>query len=563
MAYRNEPSLEELIAGTIDKKKSAKKNIIKANIKDNTKSFKVNIDYSKPNRANSNREIGQDYIDRSQFRNGRNYVSSTTSYSKNATSSADTDNIDPAFLKSLQQNFGNTNTDRKGRIMSQGTTPRKEINIDIPVSNNRYYDDFDNKNELDEYNDYNEYDSYPEYDNRKYTNNERKSQGNPKSVNAHVRKVSGNYSKNNKQNRNDVGNNYGKKEKNNKYKGNHTNFRTNDKRNSKKMDYTDVPKKKKRILPKVILILFILLIVLGGIVYKYIDKFADLFNYVPTGDRLDIPDVVSDKKITNILLIGADSRTSGNYGLSDTVILVSIRNDTKEIVMSSFMRDMYVQIPGQPSETWHKLNWSHSRGGPELLMDTLEFNFGIKIDNYVSVDFKSFVTIIDALGGLDISVTDAEANAMIKPMAEQNRLLGNSKGTDYIYEAGSYHMNGNQALAYSRIRKKVGDDFARTDRQREVLELIATKAKTMEIGKINSFVEKIQSQFTTNMEKSKVKELMAKSLILLGYDRISQRIPYGDKGESWEYGSSSTDGSIIVPDFELNKSLLMRTIYGK
>lgn len=326
-------------------------------------------------------------------------------------------------------------------------------------------------------------------------------------------------------------------------------------------EYEERPRKKRRIFSKILGFLLLLVIIFVGFVYFMISRYADMFNYVPTENRLEIPNVVSDESVFNLLLIGTDVRASGN-GLSDSMILVSVNKDTKQIVMSSFMRDMNVQIPGQQEETWHKLNWAHSKGGAELLMDTLEFNFGIEIDYYAKVDFASFAKIIDAVGGLEIEITDAEAQAMIPPMAEQNDIFKNEKGTDYLYEGGTYHMNGNQALAYARIRKGVGDDFARTDRQREVLELIFKKTKDMELTELNGFIETVIPCITTNMEKQTVKKLMLSTPIMLGYERVSQRVPYGDNYESWSYGSSA-DGSIIVADFELNKNRLMETIYNR
>ncbi|NLZ46043.1 MAG: LCP family protein [Clostridiales bacterium] len=538
MAYRNEPSLEELITGSINKKKSVKKNVIKAKVKENTRSFRVNIDYSK-NQGNSYRkEIGDEFIDKSQFRNSRGYTS-------NNSADNDSEGIDPDFLRSLQRNFGNTKTDQRGRMVSREVPYKTEYKIQVPDE----YDDYDGYDDYNEYDDYDDYQQNDYYDKRKNRRNNYEEKH--RAVKAPVKRVSKSQPKKNSSSGNQPSDN-------NRYKDNKGN-----KRNTKHMNYEEVPKKKKRILPRLLLVLFIILAILAGIAYLYIDKLSNLFNYVPTGDRLDIQNVVSDEKVTNILLIGSDTRTDGSLGRSDSIMLISIRNDTKQIVMSSFMRDMYVQIPGQDSETWHKINWAHSKGGPELLMDTIEFNFGIEIDNYISVDFERFVKIVDAFGGVQLTVTDAEASAMNISMPMQNKLFGNPDGTDYIYAAGSYHMNGNQALAYTRIRKNAGDDFARTGRQREVIGLLISKAKSMEITKLNKLAEEVLPLITTNMEKSKLKSLMTKAPILLGYEQISQRVPYGDNGESWKFSTSTSDGSIIMPDFELNKKLLMDTIYGK
>lgn len=542
MAYRDDRSLEELIAGSIENKKKTKKiNVVKANTREQTGEFRVNIDYSKSD---------------SSFY--ENYDRSEKAYGKAKTSQMP--GLDPEFLQSLRDNFGTNAQNNYGKRKSS----KREYTLNIQDTAEDSYDDYGDyyDSEADIYNSSGGY----SYQSGKTVRAKVK----PVSRTANVRESgfsaskSRNLTKENRPNQRS----YPKSDKNTYNKNiNYQNKKKNEKEIAR-MKYKDNPKisepvkkKKKHIFSIIFIVIIIFILLLFGLVYYFIDKYSGLFNYVPTGNRLNIENVYSDKGVFNILLIGTDARGSSN-GLSDSVILVSINKDTKQIVMSSFMRDTYVEIPGQEQETWHKLNWAHSHGGAELLMDTLEYNFGIEIDYYARVDFMAFANIIDAVGGLDIEITDAEAVAMQSPMAEQNNIFGNPWGTDYLYEGGSYHMNGNQALAYSRIRKGVGDDFARTDRQREVIGLIADKAKAMSVTELDELAETVIPNITTNMDKSTIKSLMTKIPGYLGYERISQRIPYGDDMESWSYGSSA-DGSIIVADFELNKQKLMETIYNQ
>ena len=516
MPYKEEPTLQELIAGSIDekKKKSARVKVVRSSLKENIQEKET------PNSADE--EIGEEFIDRSQFKN----------YSRSGYDAA-TD-LDPEFMQSLRENFGN----------NLGTQPKaKKQEFQLNIKNN-------------------------EFEDLPYSDGE--------SVKATVKKIPPSNSSGSKA-KADYSSGKSKSSKNNKKsKSKNSNSKEKNKMKNRERfdeytreDYEEEygrnvkPKKKKHIFLKILGILLLLGVIALGFVYLAISKYADLFNYVPTEDRLDIADVVSDENVFNILLIGTDVRNDNSYGLSDSMILVSINKETDQIVLSSFMRDMYVEIPGQETETWHKLNWAHSKGGPELLMDTLEYNFGVEIDYYAKVDFTSFAKIIDSAGGLDIEITDAEAEAMIKPMAEQNNIFSNEKGTDYLYEGGLYHMNGNQALAYARIRKGVGDDFARTERQREVLTLLSEKVKEMGLKELDEFAQVVIPEISTNMEKQMVKKLMASLPFLAKYEIVSQRIPYGDNGESWNYGSSDSDGSIIVADFDLNKKLLMETIYNQ
>lgn len=501
MSYREEPTLQELIAGSIDKKKSADSK--GGNLSQSKRSDSFN--------DNNDVEIGEEFVEREIFRN-----SSSRAYDV-------TQSLDPEFLKNLRENFGN-NSDRENLNFNK----HKKKEFELKIENN----DFENL-------------PTP-----------------PQSVRATVRRLpAGSVGTS----RADVR----AEEKLKMKKHRDYDFDEEDFEYERYDEYEQTPvrpekkrkKKKKRIFSKIFTLLLIAAVVAMGVIYSAISKYAGLFNYVPDENRLDIQNVVSDENVFNLLLIGSDTRKDGSYGLSDSMILLSLNKQSKEVVISSFMRDMYVEIPGQETPTMHKLNWAHSRGGAELLMDTLEHNFGVEIDYYLRVDFNAFANIIDAAGGLEIEISDAEAAAMIDPLAEQNNIFSNQKGTDYLYAGGAYHMNGNQALAYSRIRKGVGDDFSRTDRQREVIGLIAEKVKGMGIKELDGFAEKVIPNFTTNMEKQTVKKLLASLPVALKYSRVSQRIPYGKSGESWNYGTSQTDGSVIIPDLELNRKFLKETIY--
>lgn len=209
-----------------------------------------------------------------------------------------------------------------------------------------------------------------------------------------------------------------------------------------------------------------------------------MVNKVQRGQRMNTDASMNSSDVRNILLIGSDTRNADERGRTDSMILLSINSTTKEITMTSFMRDMYVNIKGIDADgndidTWSKLNAAYVYGGAELLMDTIEYNFDIAVDDYVYIDFLSFVDIVDAVGGIELDISDEEAEGMKPPMAEQNKLLGNKKGTDYLDKGGKkLHVNGNQALAYARLRYVGNADFQRTERQRTVITKIIEKAKS-------------------------------------------------------------------------------------
>ena len=351
-------------------------------------------------------------------------------------------------------------------------------------------------------------------------------------------------------------------------------------------------KKKKALLIAIVIIGF-LLIVLGAIVaiiFHYInmidvvtddeDNFEILSSIEPEerdikNSRPDSPeadkkaleealrknmlenaeDLVSDDNVINILLIGCDARSKNARGRSDSMILLSINKNTKKVILTSFLRDTWVKIPGVGSQ---RLNAAYVFGGPKLLIRTMEANFHIRIDKYARVNFYSFMDTIDAVGGVDIEVTDEELEYLNDYVRHQNRLLGKSnldEGT--LTKSGKYTLNGVQALAYSRIRY-VGTDFARTQRQRNVLEEIFRKARNMGLIEMNDFLEKLLPNITTNLEKGQIFSLILNASSYLSYDRKEQSVP-----NLSSFKNLVIDGMMVLGiDFEKYNKELKESIYG-
>lgn len=268
-------------------------------------------------------------------------------------------------------------------------------------------------------------------------------------------------------------------------------------------------------------------------------------------------------KVQNILLIGSDTRTEEEYGRTDTMILLSIDHKKDKITMTSFMRDMYVNIYGKDNngnnvDLWDKLNSAYVRGGPELLMDTIEYNFDIDVDDYVYVDFFSFVDIVDSIGGIELTVTEEEAYGMQPPMAEQNKILGKEWGSDYLYEGGRFNMNGNQALAYARLRYVGNADFQRTERQREVIGKIVDKVKHSNPLVIDKFLRTSLGHMTTNMTTTEMYVSSYTALFAAGYEIRSLRLPAEG---NYTYGEHDGQSTLDI-DIEACRELLRSEIYG-
>lgn len=229
--------------------------------------------------------------------------------------------------------------------------------------------------------------------------------------------------------------------------------------------------------------------------------------------------------VYNILLVGSDTRTPGQEGRSDTMMLVSINNKTKHIVCTSFLRDLYVYIPHK--DYWDKINAAFAYGGIDLLLETIEYNFSLPIDKYIMVDFFSFVNVVDLLGGLDVDVKEDELYWCNQYIHASNLLLGEDEDSDYLKQAdGSYqHLSGKQVLAYSRFRYVGNADFSRTERQRKVVNLMFEKLKTTSASMVIELLNGFLPEVTTNITKEEFIDLISILPQVYKYDVISWGVP--------------------------------------
>lgn len=278
-----------------------------------------------------------------------------------------------------------------------------------------------------------------------------------------------------------------------------------------------------------------------------------------TGEELDPEDVIwgdvadpleTGSGVVNILLIGQDRRAneSGNCR-SDSMILCTINKHKNTITMTSFMRDMYVQIPGYYDQ---RINVSYALGGVKLLNKTLEKNFGIQVDGNIEVDFYGCMDAIDLLGGVEIELTKAEAEYLNR---RGNWQVTNETG--WTLKEGVNLMTGSQAVAYSRIRDIGNGDFDRTARQRKVLSLLLEKAKDLDLLQIYELMQRILPMVTTDMTNT---EIMGYTLsvfnILTKAEVETLRIPAdGACRDVW-----INEMSVLLPDLEKNREILRRVM---
>lgn len=224
--------------------------------------------------------------------------------------------------------------------------------------------------------------------------------------------------------------------------------------------------------------------------------------------NLDNNQMWQSKDVTNILLMGIDyGDRNFPYGRSDAMIVISINRAVKKVKMVSLSRAVYAAIPGYNNT---RLSHAHGYGGPQLAIQAVQNNYKIKIDNYASVTFQGFKNIIDALGGVTVDLDGKEANSL-------RRYLGSSS-------AGTYHLNGEQALAFAR-KRKIDTDRNRTGRQRRILEALAEKGKKMTVPQMMSAMNQILPNVKTDMDKSELISLLSKAVTYLGYDIEEHIIP--------------------------------------
>jgi len=260
--------------------------------------------------------------------------------------------------------------------------------------------------------------------------------------------------------------------------------------------------------------------------------------------------IFAEDGIINILLIGQDRREGEDRQRSDAMILCTFNTNKKTITMTSFMRDLYVQIPGYEA---NRLNTAYQLGGMSKLDETLAINFGAHVDANVEVDFYGFMKIIDLLGGVDIHLTKAEADHL---NAVGDVDIPEDDGVWNLVE-GVNHLNAQQALAYSRIRA-LDSDFARTQRQRNVISAIIQAYKDQSWTQMERLLWDILPLITTDMTNSDIIGYAAQLFPMLsGATIVTQRVPeYG----MYENAMVTGINEVLIPDLVKIRNHLKNTI---
>ena len=240
---------------------------------------------------------------------------------------------------------------------------------------------------------------------------------------------------------------------------------------------------------------------------------------------------------TNIALFGLDNRSSNNYksGNSDTIMIASINNETKDVKLISVYRDTYLRTA---VGKFGKANSAYARGGVTQAVQMLNANLDLDITEYACVDWSALIEAIDALGGVEIEITKAEVKYLNQYVKDMNREIGSKK--ELVSGAGLQNLTGVQATAYARIRYTAGDDFKRSSRQRIVLEAMLKKAKNADVGTLLDICDAVFDDISTSLT---LKELLSLAKDVKAYNILST------SGFPFEVTTKTLDswGDTVIP----------------
>ena len=302
---------------------------------------------------------------------------------------------------------------------------------------------------------------------------------------------------------------------------------------------------------KVVLSLVMVLVILIGTVLGF---YKHIKNKIYVKKEPSISNNDSEFKevegITNVLLIGVDARDLDEPCRSDSMIIATLDNNNKKVKLTSLFRDTLVDIPGHGEA---KLNAAYMLGGTELLMKTVKETYNVSIDKYIIINFWGFETIVDYIGGIEVDVKDYQ-------LEELNKYIGESTGGNDcpVEKAGIQTLNGKQALSYARIRYNVGDEYERTDRQREVIFKVIEKLQNTKPSKYLGIMNTMLEYIKTNIDPLEALNMAYTIYKLPSLDVEQLQIPLVALSETRNYKEL---GSVFLMDRLQNASILYNFIY--
>lgn len=362
-------------------------------------------------------------------------------------------------------------------------------------------------------------------------------------------------------------------------------------------------KGKKKVLMIVLVVLLLLIVVgiIGGVVYyNYLinlisrpDDIVAPTNYADIGTMPTIPPeiivdetgeasttatasteetwptVVSDQNITNIMLVGQAAREGEEHLIADTMILCSINRETKTLTMTSLMRDLrlvwpeYIDINGKPHTGNNRINMAYnmgyrwagnnSKGGMDVLAGIVEYNFGVKVDHTIEVNFNTFQQVMEMMEGVTVTINQEEIDYLQKNYPESN--------TAKTLEPGVVRLSPYLALGYARMRKVGHGDFERTERQRKVITSMLWELAHMNIFEINKMFTTLLPSIVTDMTNEQITNYALEFIPMIKDIKIqSQRIPFDGTYSSKMFEIEGQQDYQLVCDAAKNGEMLRESL---
>lgn len=329
--------------------------------------------------------------------------------------------------------------------------------------------------------------------------------------------------------------------------------------NNEVKDLITIEKKKKRrkSILKILLIIFVVFIIIDLILalsgYFYLKSKLSKIQYVPIDkSQIYIDEAVKSNLATyrNIALFGIDARkdTFSKGYRSDCIMILSLNEQTKEAKIMSVYRDSYLDIDEYGLD---KVTHAYSYGGPKLALSTLNKNLDLNITEFVAVNFDTVRTVVDKVGGINMHITKEETKYINGYIDELNRIY--KTNTKHITKEGDYKLNGIQALSYARIRYTEGGDYKRTERMRDVLNLVFEKVKHLSIPELNDLSDEILPHVSTNITDNEIMAMIPQVASINITDNFG--FPYHKEGQMINKVYYSVPTSLEEDVKELHKQL--------
>lgn len=307
----------------------------------------------------------------------------------------------------------------------------------------------------------------------------------------------------------------------------------------------------------------IILILVAGVLFLY-SKLNLINNEKLDASKVGKADVSAETQTTfngytTIALLGLDNREMGDYktGNSDVIMVMNINNETKEVSLVSIYRDTFLNVAGEGEDAYfRKANAAYAAGGAEQAVTMLNRNLDLEIDNYVAFDFSAVADVVDILGGVEIEIeSDEELDYLNQYIIDTSNHTGGD--STLVEHTGKQTLNGTQAVSYARIRYTSGGDYKRAERQRRVLSEIIKKAKSASLSELNSAINTVFPQISTDLNKKDIISMMA---VMIKYDMAnSGGFPYTKDTKT----INKKTGNVVVPlDLESNVIELHKQLFG-